>query len=133
MKRIIVVCSVLLLLSFSVFAGGKGETTNNGLEVSQSLNFRIKDGTVRNLRNIEAIALPVFAQGVCDRIMGGNKLGNTKVNVVCSGVLCRNGDVAFADCDGIVIVEKEKVDEVLTFAKTIEDRKTRVIDQLISQ
>jgi 4-hydroxy-4-methyl-2-oxoglutarate aldolase len=75
------------------------------------------DGAVRDVEELRELGLPVWARFV--RVSGAEKqvrgeIGGT-VNV--GGATIRQGDVVVLDADGAVVVERERVDEVLTAAQ----------------
>jgi regulator of RNase E activity RraA len=67
----------------------------------------IVDGTVRDAEALQAIALPVYARGLCPN--GCNKDGPGEVGAIvsCGGVAVRPGDIVLADRDGVTIVPLE--------------------------
>ena len=72
----------------------------------------VVDGTVRDAEELEALALPVYARGLCPN--GCNKDGPGEVGsiVACGGVAVRPGDVILADRDGITVVPLVDAPEV---------------------
>jgi regulator of RNase E activity RraA len=52
---------------------------------------------------------------------GRNELESVNRPVTLGGVLVRPGDVVVADGDGVIVVPREHVDEVATFARTFLD------------
>jgi regulator of RNase E activity RraA len=77
----------------------------------------IVDGLVRDVRKIEEIAFPVFAAGIKPvDSMGRGIVTAYNVPVECGEVLVSPGDFVFADSDGIVVVPKDIVKEVIAIA-----------------
>ncbi|MGO9255428.1 MAG: RraA family protein [Bryobacteraceae bacterium] len=76
----------------------------------------IVDGTVRDAEALEALALPVYARGLCPN--GCNKDGPGEVGaiVACGGVAVRPGDVILADRDGVTVVPLDDAPEVARLA-----------------
>ncbi len=76
----------------------------------------IVDGTVRDAEALEALALPVYARGLCPN--GCNKDGPGEVGaiVACGGVAVRPGDVILADRDGVMVVPLDDAPEVARLA-----------------
>jgi len=76
----------------------------------------IVDGTVRDAEGLEAMALPVYARGLCPN--GCNKDGPGEVGaiVACGGVAVRPGDVVIADRDGVTVVPLEDAAQVAQLA-----------------
>ncbi len=71
------------------------------------------DGAVRDASAIVEMGFPVFCRGLC--IKGTNKLQPGKVNVpiTVGGIVVRPGDIVMGDRDGLVVVAKEEVSQVI--------------------
>lgn len=77
----------------------------------------IVDGLVRDVRKIEDIGFPVFAAGIKPvDSMGRGVVTAYNVPVECGEVLVSPGDFVFADADGIVVVPRDIVKEVIALA-----------------
>jgi regulator of RNase E activity RraA len=75
------------------------------------------DGLVRDVRKIEEIAFPVFAAGIKPvDSMGRGIVTAYNVPVECGEVLVHAGDFVFADFDGVVVIPKAIVKEVIELA-----------------
>jgi regulator of RNase E activity RraA len=76
----------------------------------------IVDGTVRDAEALEAMALPVYARGLCPN--GCNKDGPGEIGAVvaCGGVAVRPGDIVIADRDGVTVVPLEDASVVAALA-----------------
>ena len=74
------------------------------------------DGAVRDLDELAAIGLPIWARFV--RAQGATKgeVGKLDVPVVIGGAAIRPGDLVVLDCDGAMALPAERVDEVLPLA-----------------
>jgi 4-hydroxy-4-methyl-2-oxoglutarate aldolase len=75
------------------------------------------DGAVRDLDELRELGLPVWARFV--RVSGAEKQvrGEIGGTVEVGGATIRQGDVVVLDADGAVVVERERVDEVLAAAQ----------------
>jgi 4-hydroxy-4-methyl-2-oxoglutarate aldolase len=80
------------------------------------------DASVRDVDQLAELGLPVWARWV--RIRGATKelLGEIDVPVVVGGATIRPGDVLVLDRDGVAVVERERVGEVLAASKEREER-----------
>ena len=80
------------------------------------------DAAVRDADELAELGLPVWARWV--RIRGAKKeiLGEIDVPVVVGGAAIRPGDLLVLDRDGVAVVERERVREVLDAAQQREER-----------
>ncbi|HUS05533.1 MAG TPA: RraA family protein [Bryobacteraceae bacterium] len=77
----------------------------------------IVDGLVRDVQKIEELGFPVFASGIKPvDSMGRGCVTAYNVPVECGDVLVHPGDFVFADFDGVVVVPKAIVSEVIELA-----------------
>ena len=77
----------------------------------------IIDGLVRDVQKIEELGFPVFASGIKPvDSMGRGCVTAYNVPVECGEVLVHAGDFVFADFDGVVVVPKAMVKEVIELA-----------------
>jgi 4-hydroxy-4-methyl-2-oxoglutarate aldolase len=74
------------------------------------------DGAVRDLDELAAIGLPIWARFV--RAQGATKgeVGELDVAVTIGGTEIRPGDLVVLDCDGAMALPQERIDEVLPLA-----------------
>jgi 4-hydroxy-4-methyl-2-oxoglutarate aldolase len=84
------------------------------------------DGAVRDLDDLEALALPIWARFVRARGATKEKVGGLDVPVSVGGVEIRTGDVVTLDCDGAVVVPAGRVEEVESLALARQDRETEL-------
>jgi 4-hydroxy-4-methyl-2-oxoglutarate aldolase len=77
----------------------------------------IIDGLVRDVKKIEEIDFPVFATGIKPvDSMGRGIVTAYNIPVECGEVIVAPGDFVFADFDGVVVVPKDRVKEVIELA-----------------
>ena len=75
------------------------------------------DGLVRDVRKIEELGFPVLAAGIKPvDSMGRGIVTGYNLPVECGEVLVNPGDFVFADFDGVVVIPKANVEEVLHLA-----------------
>ena len=75
------------------------------------------DGAVRDVDELRELGLPVWARFV--RVSGAEKevRGEIGGTVQVGGATIRQGDVVVLDADGAVVVERERIEEVLAAAQ----------------
>jgi 4-hydroxy-4-methyl-2-oxoglutarate aldolase len=73
----------------------------------------VTNGAVRDLDEIIQIGLPVFAAGICLRGNAKNHPGWLNVPVAIGDVVIEPEDIVVGDSDGVVVVQKNRVSEVL--------------------
>jgi 4-hydroxy-4-methyl-2-oxoglutarate aldolase len=80
------------------------------------------DAAVRDLEELRELGLPVWARYV--RVSGAEKRvpGTIGDPVVVGGAAIRQGDVVVLDADGVVVVERERVEDVLASARERAER-----------
>ena len=80
------------------------------------------DAAVRDLEELRDVGLPIWARYV--RVKGADKRvpGVVGEPVEVAGARIRQGDVVVLDADGAVVVEQERVDEVLAAGLAREER-----------
>jgi len=85
------------------------------------------DGAVRDSVETDEMDFPVFSVGTNPN--GPTKLASGRIGhpVSVGGVAVRPGDLVIGDADGVVVVEREKVDTLLRAAqKKVEDEAARI-------
>lgn len=73
----------------------------------------VTDGLVRDVAGILAVGVPVFCAGVTPNSPARNGPGSVGLPVVMGGVVVEAGDIIVADNDGLVVVSRARLTEVL--------------------
>ena len=87
------------------------------------------DGYHRDTRKVRELGFPVYSLGARPLDIAGRATAVSYGRpVVCGGVLVRQGDVVFAEVDGIVVIPHETVTEVVerAFTKVATEDRARV-------
>jgi 4-hydroxy-4-methyl-2-oxoglutarate aldolase len=71
------------------------------------------DGSVRDSSGIIEMGFPVFSRGTCMRGTVKDTLGLVNHDIVFGDVVVSPGDLVVGDEDGIVVVPREKLEDVL--------------------
>tara|TARA_R110002094_G_scaffold111900_7_gene108652 strand:+ start:72 stop:782 length:711 start_codon:yes stop_codon:yes gene_type:complete len=85
----------------------------------------IVDGLVRDVAGIEAVGMPVFGRGVTP--MGPLHRGPGEINypISCGGTVVLPGDVVVADENGVVVVRRDFLTDLL---ERLEQRESKLAD-----
>lgn len=108
--------------------GGRTDVSVWGDTLSLFGNVRqfagtVIDGVCRDIDGTRELNYPMFSRGTYMKT-GKGRVGveSTQAPVTISGVIIRPGDLIFGDDTGVVAVPKERVEEVLVFARKISAR-----------
>jgi 4-hydroxy-4-methyl-2-oxoglutarate aldolase len=80
------------------------------------------DAAVRDVEDLQALGLPIWARWVRVRGSDKNVVGAIDEPVEVGGAAIRPGDVVVLDADGAVVVAAERTDEVIVKAREREER-----------
>jgi regulator of RNase E activity RraA len=79
------------------------------------------DGGVRDVAYLRKIAFPVFATGIVPSTSVHHyRFAGAQVPVSCDGVTVNPGDIVAADSDGVVVVPRQRAQEVLKLAQQMD-------------
>jgi 4-hydroxy-4-methyl-2-oxoglutarate aldolase len=85
------------------------------------------DGAARDSLEIDEMDFPVFCVGTNPNGPTKNVAGRIGHPITCGGVVVRSGDLVLADADGVVVVERERVEGLLPQArKKVDDEAARI-------
>ncbi|MPY91212.1 MAG: RraA family protein [Luteitalea sp.] len=88
----------------------------------------VLDGAVRDIAELRALELPVFARAASPATAVGRYASVSKqVPVECAGVTVAPGDIVVAGEDGVVIVPKNRAADVLQRAQEIDEREMKMV------
>jgi regulator of RNase E activity RraA len=103
----------------------------------------IIDGAVRDTAYLKKIGFPVYATGIApSTLVGHYKCAGTNVPVVIDGVTIRPGDIIATDHDGVVVVPRDRAEDVLNLARQLDFKehsmyplieKTKSIEEAVKQ
>ena len=95
---------------------------------SRGMAGMVLDGAVRDVREIRALGLPVFARSVSPaNAVGRYASVANNVPVECAGVTIAPGDIVVASEEGVVVVPKDHAAAVLKRAEEIATREQKML------
>ncbi|WP_227937905.1 4-carboxy-4-hydroxy-2-oxoadipate aldolase/oxaloacetate decarboxylase [Alkalihalobacillus deserti] len=110
-------------------AGYWGDIMTKAAQV-RGIQGLIIDGCVRDSQDIIDMNFPVFSRGLC--IQGTGKAGGGTINqpINIGNVTVSAGDLIVGDRDGIVVLPKGNVADILMEAQKRDDDEKRITEQL---
>ena len=91
------------------------------------------DAYARDIKALKEMDFPLFYRGTNPKTSKGRcEINECQIPVVMDGVTINPGDYIFGDCDGIVIIPKDLIEEVLDRSFALIQDENRVRDGLLS-
>ena len=92
----------------------------------------VVDGSVRDADRIAALGFPVFARGLSIRGTGKDvdRPGALNESLPFGNVIVAPGDLVVGDADGVVVIPKDRVDDVLSKSREREDKEAAILEHL---
>ncbi len=95
----------------------------------KGLSGVVIDGATRDIDEARELAFPVYARGVVPMTARGRVVQESyNQEVQFAGVQCRPADLVLADGSGIIIVPREKEEEIVTAAEAIYQKEQEMAD-----
>lgn len=82
----------------------------------------VTDGMVRDINDIEALGLPVFARGITPNSCNKSGPGTVGLPVDIGGVRIESGDILVGDRDGVVVVPLAEAKSIAASLKLVEQK-----------
>lgn len=101
-----------------------------GIAKNRGLAGLVTDGAVRDVDGILAVGLPVFCAGVSANSPAKTGPGTVGLPVTIGGLTVCSGDIVVGDRNGIVIVPRARIDEVivgLAHVRALEDSAMKAV------
>lgn len=81
------------------------------------LNGIIIDGYVRDKVGLSQLSIPIYAKGIMQRSPSKKGPGEINTVVTCAGVKVTPGDLILGDYDGVTVVPRDRIEEILEAAE----------------
>jgi regulator of RNase E activity RraA len=98
--------------------------------VARRLGGIVVDGAIRDVSGISALELPAFSRSVCAGSCDKDGPGEVNVPIACGGVVVMPGDVVVGDDDGVVIVPRGAVRQVLENLDGLVERERKRVAEI---
>jgi 4-hydroxy-4-methyl-2-oxoglutarate aldolase len=85
---------------------------------------------VRDVADITTMQFPVFSKAIHSMGTVKETAGSVNIDVVCAGAIVHPGDVIVADTDGVVVVQRREVAEVVRLSEERLAKEARNREQL---
>jgi len=102
-----------------------------GAAQAVGLSGMVIDGCVRDKVPLAQLDIPIYAKGFMQRSPGKQGPGKINASVTCAGVEVAPGDLVFGDYDGVTVVPRARLLEVLEASEkksVYENQRREVID-----
>lgn len=87
-----------------------------GLAKTLGIAGIVTDGTIRDIEGIRALNYPVFCLGTTIAASHKRGFGELNVSISCGGATISPGDLIVGDEDGVVVIPREREQEVISEA-----------------
>jgi 4-hydroxy-4-methyl-2-oxoglutarate aldolase len=90
----------------------------------------VLDGGVRDIEGIRELGFPVFAKGIIPVGPLKDSPGSINVPIQCGGLPVAPGDLVVGDSDGVVVVPRPRMQEVLNKARAIVEKERKMRERI---
>jgi len=103
-----------------------------GMAKNRGVVALVTDGMVRDIDGLNGVGIPVFARGLSPNSPFKDGPGTIGLPISISGVAINAGDIILGDQDGVVVVAREAVDDVLSALADVKAKEAKM-EALVAQ
>lgn len=81
--------------------------------MKKNIGGAVIDGSIRDIAKIRELDFPLFTRHGVMAASGKSGGGDLNVNILCGGVSVNSGDIIMGDDNGVIVIPKDKIEEVL--------------------
>lgn len=90
----------------------------------------VVDGVVRDIEHLRTMDFPVFAKGTSPNGCDKDGPGTINTPITCGNVIVEPGDLIIGDDNGVVVIPKDKIGQVITGARAIVSKEANRLKQI---
>lgn len=90
----------------------------------------VTDGLVRDLVDLEALKMPLYAMGASPNSPGNRGPGSVGLPIVCGGKAISSGDIIVGDRDGVVSVPRARIAETLANLQKVKTVEAAMLERV---
>lgn len=109
--------------------GGFGEVLGTACQ-ARGIAGLVIDAGVRDGLELKKMGFPVFCTGLAMRGTVKETLGSINRPIVVGGAMVRPGDIVSGDDDGVVVVRREEIMEVVRLSRERDAKEARMMEAL---
>jgi regulator of RNase E activity RraA len=98
--------------------------------IAQRLGGIVVDGAIRDVDALTRLGFPAFSRSVSPGGCDKDGPGEINVPISCGGTVVAPGDVVLGDMDGVVVVPRAHVDEVLRLVEALLERERQRVAEI---
>ena len=98
--------------------------------VGKKLGGIVVDGAIRDVEGIAALGFAAFSRSVSPGSCDKDGPGEVNVPIACGGAVVMPGDIVIGDENGVVVVPRDRAEEVLGLVKEVEERERARIKEI---
>ncbi len=89
------------------------------------------DGSVRDVEEITKLKFPVFSKYNVPNAGKPHNNGEMNIPIVCGGEVVKPGDIVVGDCNGVAVIDRYKIDEIIENVKNIKKKEDEIKNKIM--